>query len=207
MSTARLSRRSLLGLATVVLAAVVLASACGTRNTNPPVLADGVNVRVIAEGPGRITWGPVIACFDDCVWSLPAGEEVTIMANESANAAFVAWDGDCPTFPQPCRRVFKDGDTVIANFAAHALRLRLTGTGEGSFRVSGGGVTTDCADDCGIGLNQPLQLAILAQPAPGTQLGDWGGACATAPRNDYCLVPVSGGVDVTKRWTHEEPEP
>ena len=197
MPTRSLVRRLLLGIA-----AVVLAGACGPSNTNPPVLVDGVNVRVIAEGPGRITWGPVIACFDDCIWSLPAGEEVTIMANEAANAAFVAWDEDCPTFPQPCRRVFQDGDTVIARFAPHALRLRITGNGQGSFRIAGGGVGTACETDCGIALNQPLLLAILAQPAPGTQLGDWGGECATAPRNDYCQLPVSGGVDVTKRWVH-----
>ena len=194
-----MSTRTLVHCLLCGLAAVMLAGACGPSNTDPPVLADGVNVRVIAEGPGRITWGPVIACFDDCIWSLPAGEAVTIMANESTNAAFVAWDGDCPTFPQPCRRVFQDGDTVIARFGVHALRLRLTGNGQGSFRITGG-VDIVCETDCGIALSQPLQLSILAQPAPGTQLGDWGGACATAFQNEYCLLQVSGGVDVSKHW-------
>ena len=195
MST-RLLRRSLLAFGAILLAV----GACGPGNTNPPILDDGVNVRVIAEGPGRITWGPVIACFDDCIWSLPAGEGVTIMANESPGGTFVAWDGDCPTFPQGCSRVFQDGDTVVAKFAVHALRLRLTGDGEGTFRVVGGGIDTDCDASCGVALPGPLQLAIQAQPSPSTDLGDWGGACASAPLDDYCLVQVSGGVDVTKRW-------
>ena len=175
---------------------------CESVTTDPPGINDGVTVRLIVDGPGRITSGAAISCVDNCTWTLPASEDVALRAAPSAGNVFVAWEGDCDTLPQRCERTFRDGDTVTAHFAPHALRLRVFGDGEGAMAIQGPGINTTCDADCGVGLSESLQLAITVFGSEGTTLGAWSGDCGDAPAEDYCLVLVSGSTDVRKRWVH-----
>ena len=193
-------RRSLLALGAVLLAT----GGCGPETSEPPILDDGVDVRIVVQGQGRVGWGPEFACFDDCVWSLPADEPVTLTASGAEAYFFAGWSGACDPFPQACERVFEDGAVATVKFARHVLRFRPTGDGEGGFRINVDGVDTLCDAPCGIGLDRPLQVAITYDPqgTTGTVLGNWGGACTDASLPDYCLVRVTNGTDVSKRWTH-----
>lgn len=178
---------------------------CGPPNKPPPVVDDGVTIRLIVEGPGRIGSLPTYTCPDDCEWTLPADEAVAIYGIAAEGNVFVAWDGACGADPLSfaCNRVFEDGDVVTARFAQHALRLDLTGDGEGTFTITGGGIRETCDADCGLAL-PTLSYAIQyeAQGTAGTALGAWGGACEDATLPGYCLVQVSGKTDVSKRWVH-----
>ena len=201
MST-RLLRRSLLALAAVALAA----GACGPGSTPPPPIDDPVTIRVIVDGPGRVIWGPTpLQCNDDCTWQVPGGSDISVWATPTSPNVFANWEGDCDTLPNPCRRTFRDGDTITATFAPHALRLDLTGDGEGTFEISGGGVAESCDEDCAVPLRLPLLLSITyaAQGTTGTNLGDWTGPCDPATvQPSYCLVDVTGATDIGKTWTH-----
>lgn len=204
MRFAPLPRWTWAALAALALLAPV---ACGPNTPGPPPDGDTVTVRILVEGPGRVAYVDPIACTDDCTWELPADEAATLSAIPSATNVFVAWDGPCPsTLSGGCQRVFEDGDVLTARFAPHALRLDLTGDGEGEFRIQGGGIDEACDSDCGIGLEQPLAngLGITHYPlgSARTVLGPWGGACVTAADARYCLVPVSGATTVTKIWRH-----
>ncbi|MFO7611395.1 MAG: cadherin-like domain-containing protein, partial [Clostridia bacterium] len=86
--------------------------------------------------------------------------------------------------------------------SVHALRLHLTGDGEGEFRIQSPPIDVACTEDCAVGLPQPLSLAItyFAHGSTETVVDDWGGACTGAADADYCLVPVSGATDVSKTW-------
>ena len=174
---------------------------CGPPNKPPPAVDDGVTVRVIVDGPGRIGSPPTYTCPDDCEWVLPADEVVAVIAFPSPSNVFVGWEGPCETLNATCSRAFEEGDVVTARFARHALRLDLTGDGEGVFTVTGGGITETCDADCGLAL-PTLSYAIqyAAQGTSGTTLGAWGGACENAALPEYCLVQVSGSTDVSKTW-------
>ena len=200
MFTRRRPPRPLIALA----AALLATSGCGPEPKTPPLVENGVDVRVIVEGAGRINLGPEVTCTNECVWSVPADRPVTITASGSGASVFVGWHGVCDVFPQSCERVFEDGDVAVATFAPHALRFRLIGDGEGLFRVTIAGVDTLCDEPCGIGLSDPLLVAITYEPlgTSGTTLGNWGGACADAILPNYCLVQVTGATDVSKRWFH-----
>ena len=191
----------------VALAALALLApqACGPIDTNPPPVADGVSVRIVVEGLGRVTYGANFACTDDCTWKLPADEAAALGTAAGVGQVFVAWDGPCPAaLNSSCERVFAEGDVVTARFAPHALRLAIGGDGEGVFRIVGGPVVAECDADCGIALDQPLALAITHDPqgSARTTLGPWTGACAASALANYCLVSVSGATDVGKTWRH-----
>ena len=198
--SSRLLRRSLLALAAVALAA----GACGPGPTPPPPIDDPVTIRVIVDGPGRVTWGPTpLQCYDDCTWRVPGGGDISVNAIPATANVFANWEGDCDTLPNPCRRTFRDGDTITATFARHALRLDLTGDGEGAFSILGGGVSATCSEDCAVPLGQSLLLSITydAQGSTATSLGDWTGPCEPATvQPNYCLVDVSGATDIGKTW-------
>ena len=198
----RLLRRSLLALGAILVAT----GGCGPGPVTPPPIDDPVTIRVIVDGPGRVTWGPTpLECFDDCSWRVPGGGDISVVAVPNSGSVFANWDGDCDTLPNPCIRTFRNGETIAATFAQHALRLDLTGDGEGAFAVSGGGVAQTCDEDCAVPLGQPLLLSITynAQGTTGTILGDWTGPCDPATvQPSYCLVDVSGATDIGKTWTH-----
>jgi len=202
LPTRRALRRSLIALGAVMLAL----GACGPGPTPPPAIEDPVTIRVVVDGPGRVTYGFVpLDCRSDCTWEVPGDQSISVQAIPSSGNVFASWSGDCDALPNPCTRTFDDGDTITATFAPHALRFDLTGDGEGTFAISGGGIATSCDGDCGVPLTQPLQLAISyqSQGTTGTTLGDWTGPCEPATlQPGYCLVQVSGATEIGKSWTH-----
>jgi len=197
-----MQRWSLIALA--ALAALGLA-ACNPSDADPPPSGDGVALRVVVDGPGRVSTGTQpLVCTTDCTWSVPDDTAIEIDALPSAGFVFVGWSGDCAVLPNPCTNAFEDGDTVTARFARHALRLELIGDGEGVFSI-GAAVTATCAADCALGMDQPLALSITygAQGTTGTTLGDWTGPCnAATVQAGYCEVAVAGATTVSKTWRH-----
>ena len=196
----------------LVLAAVLapLLWACAPGERTPPPTTDGdVAVAVAVIGPGRVTAtfadaAAPFECRGDCTWYGDEGALTSITATPSAGNVFVAWSGACDALPNPCSRVFEDGDTVTATFAPHALRLELIGDGTGVFRVQGGSVSATCGASCGVALDSPLSVALTYadEGTTGTVLGDWSGACAAAALPNYCVVSVSGATEVGKVWRH-----
>lgn len=214
MPTCRALRRSLIaiGAGMLALGAGMLAlGACGPGSTSPPTTSpptidEAVTIHVVVEGSGHIIWDSLtLDCRGDCSWQLPGDRSIDVQAIPSTGNVFAGWDGACDVLPNPCHHTFEDGDSLTATFAPHALRLALTGDGEGAFEISGGGVAAVCDRDCAVPLTQPLQLAITyaARGTTGTVLGAWTGPCDPDHRHpDYCLVQVSGATEVGKTFTH-----
>ena len=176
--------------------------ACGPSTPTPPP-DDAIEIDITTVGPGTVRQpSSDFVCRGDCTWT-GAPEDATgfVAVPDSANA-FVAWTGACDTLDATCSRLLSDGDATTATFAPHALRLFLTGDGEGEFRIQGPAVDIGCTGDCAVGVTQALSLAItyFAHGSSETVLEDWGGACAGADRLDYCLAPVNGATDVDKTW-------
>jgi hypothetical protein len=194
-------------LAGALLAAFLLtfAPACGpgggTGGPTPP--RDGVPVRVTVTGPGRVVQEG-FTCAGDCGWTVPSDRPATFSAQPAAGHVLVSWGGACPALQASCTARFEEGDAIEATFAPHAVRLDLAGDGSGRFRIAGGDVEATCNGDCGVALDRPLQLAITYEAAgtTGTVLDAWTGACAGAPRDDYCLVSASGVTAVGKTLRH-----
>ena len=165
-----------------------------------------VSVRVEVTGPGSVysLWRGGFPCSDECNWTLNEGM-TTLEPWPTGDNAFVEWGGVCDPFPTSCSRAFSDGDVITATFAANALRLDLTGDGEGRFEVRGGVISEDCVADCAIAVPDNSRLLSI------TYVGDtnrndlgapWGGACEDSNFDDYCQVNVSGQADVSKTWLH-----
>ena len=170
----------------------------------PPADDQDPAVRIAVTGPGSIVQGE-FACSGDCAWEGDAGASVSFEAVPDSGYVFVAWGGDCPAaLDDTCTRTLQEGDAITATFAPHALRLHLAGDGEGAFRIEGGAIDVSCDADCGVPLDQPLQLAIThdQQGTTGTDLGAWTGACEGADMINYCLVDTAGATDVGKTWRH-----
>jgi VCBS repeat-containing protein len=146
--------------------------------------------------------GSSFTCRGTCTWTGAPEDATGFVAVPDASNAFVAWTGACDTLDPACSRLLSDGDATTATFAPHALRLRLTGDGEGEFRIQGPAVDLGCSEDCAVGVNLPISLAItyFAHGSSETVLENWGGACAGADRLDYCLAPVDGATEVSKTW-------
>src|SRR6056297_917790 len=194
--------RGLLAFISTLLILTVLAACGPSGGTEPPPEGD-TSVQVTVTGPGRVVQGDFV-CTCTCTWTGNDTDAVTFQAVPSTGNVLVAWGGVCPALAETCTRTFADGDEVTVAFAPNAVRLDLTGDGEGLFRVAGGGVNATCDADCGVAVDGTLQLAVTyeAEGTRGTTLGDWTGACAAAPLNDYCLVTASGATNVGKTWRH-----
>ena len=192
-------------IALLALFAVAIVS-CGPGNGTQPPGGD-IEVRIIVDGPGRVIQGPLpYQCRDDCVWTGDGDVITSFFAIPADGYVFVGWGGVCDAFANPCAREFEDGDTITAAFALHALRLDLTGDGEGAFRVQGAGIDATCDDDCAFGLDTPgLLVAITAFPRSARTTVDlaWEGPCdPESVQRNYCLVAVTGLTTVGKTWRH-----
>ena len=195
-----------LGLAGRTLLAMTIGTlvvvACGPSTPAPPP-DDAIEIDITTVGPGIVRQSSSdFVCRGSCTWTgAPEDASGFVAVPDGANA-FVAWSGACDTLDATCTRLLSDGDATTATFAPHALRLFLTGDGEGEFRIQGPAVDIGCTGDCAVGVTQPLSLAItyFAHGSSETVLEDWGGACSGADRLDYCLAPVNGATDVDKIW-------
>jgi hypothetical protein len=189
------------GVAALALALVL--AACGPGGTPPPV-GDGVEVDVAVTGLGRVSYAAgALQCTGSCAWTVPDDRAIAIVAEPQGSHVFAGWGGTCDVFPNPCQGTFAEGDRVTATFAPHALRLDLTGDGEGVFSILGGGVQATCDADCFVAMSMPLQVAITyaAQGSTGTTLGDWTGPCDPGTvQPGYCLVSVTGVTEIGKAW-------
>ena len=192
----------LLGVAALVIALVF--AACGPGGTPPPV-GDGVEIDVRVAGAGRVSYAAgALQCSGECSWTVPDDRAIALVAEPQGNQVFAGWGDACDVLPTPCQTTFAAGDRVTATFAPHALRLDLTGDGEGAFSILGGGVQASCDADCFVTMTMPLQVAITyaAQGSTGTVLGDWTGPCDPVTlQPGYCLVSVSGAAEVGKSWS------
>ena len=182
----------------------IVVAACGPVSSDPPP-DDAIEIAITTVGPGTVQQpSSGFVCRGDCTWTGPAEEATGFVAAPDGANAFVAWTGVCPTLDATCAQRLEAGDATTATFAPHALRLHLTGDGEGHFRIQGPEVDLVCTEDCAVGIPRALSFAItyFADGSERTVLDDWGGACAGAGRPDYCLVSVSGATDVSKTWRH-----
>jgi VCBS repeat-containing protein len=168
---------------------------CGPGGGTPPPTDGDVEVHIVVDGAGRVVVGPTShECRDDCLWTGESGVDTRIEAVPAPGYVFVAWEGVCDAFENPCTRTFEDGDTIKATFAPHALRLDLSGDGEGTFRLQGAGIDATCDGDCGVGLDAPgLQLAVIAAPSSVRTTIDeaWTGPCDPATTQAQ-LLPRRG---------------
>ena len=180
----------------------LLVVACGPSTPEPPP-DDAIEIDITTVGPGSVQQpGSSFTCRGTCTWTGAPEDATGFVAVPDAGNAFVTWTGACDTLDPTCTRLLSDGAATTATFAPHALRLRLTGDGEGEFRIQGPAVDLGCSDDCAVGVDQPLSIAItyFAHGSSETVLEAWGGACAGADRLDYCLAPVAGATEVSKTW-------
>jgi hypothetical protein len=192
-----------LGIAAFVVALVV--AACSPAEGDPPPVAGGVTIDVGVTGLGRVSYAAgALQCSGDCSWSVPGNRAIALVAEPQGSHVFAGWGGACDVFSNPCQGTFAEGDRVTATFAPHALRLNLTGDGEGVFSILGGGVQAMCDAGCFVTMGMPLQVAITyaAQGSTGTVLGDWTGPCDPGTvQPGYCLVNVSGLTEIGKTWS------
>jgi len=195
---------SLLVLSTLLIVAV--ACGPGSGNGEPPP-ADSVTIDVIVTGGGQ-AWSYALGftCRDRCTLEVPEGSDVSLTAIPDTNRVLVAWDGPCAPFDTTCKWQATDDDAITLTFAPHALRLELTGDGEGRFEISGFPSTTTCRESCGIPYTftgPPRDVAITYfHEETRTTVGPWTGACEDADRTNYCLTTVTGAVDVGTTWLH-----
>jgi VCBS repeat-containing protein len=190
-----------------LLALLAVASVSCGPGGDPTQPGEGdVEVRIVVEGPGRVIRGPQSSeCFDDCVWTVDGDTPATFDAVPASGYVFVGWEGPCEAFENPCRRTFEGGDTIKATFALHALRLDLTGDGEGTFSIQGAGINEACTDDCGVPLDAAgRQLAIYAFRDSDRTLVEeaWTGPCLPGSSRTYCLVEINGLTTIGKTWRH-----
>jgi hypothetical protein len=191
------------GVAALALALAI--GACSPAEGDPPPVAGGVTIDVGVTGLGRVSYAAgALQCSGDCSWSVPGNRAIALVAEPQGSHVFAGWGGACDVFSNPCQGTFAEGDRVTATFAPHALRLNLTGDGEGVFSILGGGVQATCDADCFVTMGMPLQVAITyaAQGSTGTVLGDWTGPCDPGTvQPGYCLVNVSGLTEIGKTWS------
>ena len=200
-------RNTWLALLALVALLAVASVSCGPGSATTPPTEGDIEVHIIVDGPGRVIVGSSPhECRADCRWTGDAGVDTRLEAVPAPGNVFVAWEGTCDAFENPCIRALEDGDTIKATFAPQALRLALTGDGEGTFSIKGAGIDTTCDDDCGVGLDTPgLHLAITAHLASDrtTLDEDWSVPCVPPfVQSGYCVVEVTGLTTARKTWRH-----
>lgn len=161
------------------------------------------------SGQGQVTSSPagIIDCGSNCWTSFSGGGHVTLNATPAAGFVFDGWAGDC-SGTAACDVAVTSLRSVVAVFKARTIppgTSTLTivnndpgsGQGTGQIQISWSGHSEVCAlDECDIdGVPNGIRVKILPEPAPGTAVSGYGGACqGTAQR---CVVVLDQDAGVT----------
>jgi hypothetical protein len=121
-----------------------------------------------------------------CTFEFPADAPVTLTAAPIQGSVFVAWSGSCATAgaTSACRISANAPSTIGVAFAA-LRRLAVSGVGStGAGTVTSAPTGIDCrvaadagAGDCGADFRDGAVVSLAAQPASGSVLDGWSGAC------------------------------
>jgi hypothetical protein len=197
--------RSLLACVAISIAMIGCGPGRGPETVTPPPPEGSVRTEVVVHGDGQVRSEELeFVCEDRCLLDLPEGSVVDLGAAPGSDRVLVGWDGPCGALDTTCRWEATEAGVVTVTFAPHALRVDVQGDGGGRFEVSDGSSITKCRGSCGVAFERPLQVAITYYPEEGstrTQVGPWNGACEGESPN-YCLVSVTGAVEVGTTWRH-----
>ena len=140
------------------------------------------------SGGGTVSSTPGgIDCGSTCSSAFDFGTQVQLLATSDPGSQFVNWGADCDAAGQ----VLMDASKLCsATFAldSHTLTVVKEGTGAGTVTSMPPGIV--CGSVCSADYDFSTNVALLAQPDPGSEFRDWGetamprGRCSwTARRN------------------------
>lgn len=158
-----------------------------------PILA----LDFVGTGRGTVSFSPagsLASCTTSCSNRYEPGTEVTLTATPNAQTTFAGWSGAC-SGTGSCSVTMTDARQVSAVFQAvssgppQVLSLATSGSGTGSLSVSADGATQQCSGACTMSFGQGTSVTLTAEPAPGTALVGWSGACRG--RKASCVVRMT----------------
>ena len=166
----------------------------------PRVTLHYVNV---GSARGTVTFTPsgtVSTCRRECFNRFAPGTMVTLTAVADARASFLGWAGAC-SGTGSCTVSMSMSKYVYAAFytgTPQILSYNKTGTGTGSVTLSVSAFTATCADSCKQPYGQRSTVTLAAQPAYGSALVGWSGACRG--NKTYCEVRMYSAKTVTANF-------
>lgn len=159
-----------------------------------PILA----LDFVGNGQGTVSFSPagsLASCTASCSNRYDPGTEVTLTAATSnAKTIFAGWSGAC-SGTGSCSVTMTQARQVSAAFQAvssgppQVLSLATSGTGASTLSVSADGITQQCGGACTMSFGQGTSVTLTAEPAPGTALVAWSGACRG--RKMSCVVRMT----------------
>ena len=156
----------------------------------------------VKVGPahGTVTFSPagtVGSCRIECFNRFAPGTVVTLSATADAGASFIGWAGAC-SGTGSCTVTMSQAKYVYAGFftgAPQMLTYTRSGSGSGTVALSMSGFNSTCADSCTQPYGQRGIVTLTAQPAYGSGLTGWSGACKG--KKTSCAVRMNSAKSVT----------
>ncbi len=159
------------------------------------------NLQVTKVGEGTITSSDnSINCGSDCSEeNLPAGTQVTLSAQATADYQFDGWSGACSGLNN-CVITVNSDTNVTANFSLipiNTYSLNVSHDGNGSVISNPSGI--NCGSDCSGTFPANSSVTLMATPTQGYAFNSWSGACAGTVINT-CTLNMDGDKSIGVVW-------
>ncbi len=150
-----------------------------TAQFNLNVSSKTLTVTKVGTGSGTVTSSPkgIIDCGKICEAALTEGTEVALFAEPAAGSKFAGWSGGGCSGTGVCKITMSVAKEVTATFdlvPQRKLTVAIEGTGAGTVFSEPSGI--DCGKACSAEFEEGTEVALFAEPTPGSTFSGWSGA-------------------------------
>lgn len=163
-------------------------------------------INLSISGKGTVTFSPAgskSSCTASCVNTYAPGTSVTLTATPGASMSFAGWGGACAGLTT-CTITMTAAKPVFAAFFPISagpptlLSVSKTGSGTGSISILADGQMTTCSGTCERAYGKNTKVILTANPAYGTAISSWTGACRG--KKSTCTVRLSSPKSVSANF-------
>ena len=147
--------------------------------TFEPIPQIALKVVKVGSGSGEVTSTPAgIACGLTCEGSFDKGSSFVLRASADEGSSFTGWSGGGCSGTGTCQVALAETAEVEADFERNRDRLTVSVSGAGGGRVTSEPAGISCGTACSQQFDQGTLVTLSAEPAPGSVLAGWTGACS-----------------------------